>query len=59
VFILEKESSTGASNHKLVLSKALERRVVGNLDLQETTKGPLCHFQGLLEVRRDNSAQGV
>jgi hypothetical protein len=44
VVILEKESSTGASTCKLMFLEVLESKVVGNLNLQVTSKGPVCQL---------------
>jgi hypothetical protein len=44
--ILEKESSAGASTHKLMLPEMLESTVAGNLDVRETTKGSVSFFSG-------------
>jgi hypothetical protein len=44
VVILEKESNMRASTHKLVFLEASESKVVGNLNLQLTSKGPVCEF---------------
>jgi hypothetical protein len=44
VVILEKESTTGDITHKLVFPEVPERRVVGNSNLQITSKEPMCYL---------------
>ena len=41
---LEKDSRAGASTFKLVLPEVPESRFAGNLNLQVTSKGPVCYL---------------